>query len=144
MDLILDAPAEENKRLEPAGFWIRVASFIIDYIVIQIIIWVVALLASEQLIRFPFIIFFGITGIYVGYFVILETSELQGTLGKLAVGIKVCDKSGNRITFANSLGRTFSKFISFMIFCIGFMMVGWDDRKQGLHDKIADTYVFYK
>jgi uncharacterized RDD family membrane protein YckC len=144
MDLILDAPAEERKRLEPAGFWIRVASFIIDYIVIQIIIWVVAFLAADQVVGYPITIFFGIMGIYITYFVILETSELQGTLGKLAVGIKVCDKSGDRITFANSLGRTFSKFISFMFLGIGFMMVGWDDFKQGLHDKMADTYVFYK
>lgn len=144
MDLILDDPQQEKKILEPAGFWIRVASFIIDYIIIQVIIFMLALVSSSLWDRMPGGVLLGVIGIYVIYFAVLESSELQATVGKAIVGLKVYDSGMNRLSFANSLGRTFSKFLSFIILCIGFMMVGWDDKKQGLHDKIANTYVFYK
>jgi uncharacterized RDD family membrane protein YckC len=74
----------------------------------------------------------------------MESSASQGTLGKMAVGIRVGDHEGEQITWPNALGRFFAKFLSSMIFYIGFMMAGWDNKKQGLHDKLADTYVFYK
>ena len=61
----------------------------------------------------------------------------------MAVGIKVGDQNGEQISFGNALGRYFSKILSALILLIGFMMVGWDEKKQGLHDKIAGTFVFY-
>ncbi len=79
----------------------------------------------------------------LAYFAGFESSEKQATLGKQAVGIKVGNANGEQITFANALGRYFGKIISGLLLGIGFMMVGWDDRKQGIHDKLADTYVFY-
>ncbi len=45
---------------------------------------------------------------------------------------------------AECAGKVLSKFLSSLIFYIGFMMAGWDERKQGLHDKLASTFVFYK
>lgn len=73
----------------------------------------------------------------------MESSVGQGTIGKMIVGIKVGDADGNQISFGNALGRYFAKILSFLILCIGFMMAGWDEKKQALHDKLADTYVFY-
>jgi uncharacterized RDD family membrane protein YckC len=56
-------------------------------------------------------------------------------------GMKVTDLQGNRISFARATGRHFAKILSGMILCIGFIMVGITERKQGLHDMLAGTLV---
>jgi uncharacterized RDD family membrane protein YckC len=145
MEQILDAPASSQRTLPYAGFWIRVGASFID----GIILLVVQVMLS--------LIFFGSAGlgesnlglsvimlvINLLYYCGLESSSKQATLGKMAVGIKVGDENGEQISFGNALGRYLSKILSVLILFIGYMMVGWDEKKQGLHDKIAGTYVFY-
>jgi uncharacterized RDD family membrane protein YckC len=140
LDQVLDAPAsgEEQQRFVYAGFWIRVAAFVIDFILLLIAEFLVALVLPEALASMIFV------ALWVGYFCGMECSENQATIGKMAVGIKVGDANGEQLSFPNALGRFFAKFLSGFIFYIGFMMAGWDVKKQGLHDKLADTYVFYK
>jgi len=75
------------------------------------------------------------------YFSLCESSNWQATVGKLALGIRVTDLQGNRISFLRALGRYPAKFLSYMTLCIGFLMVAWTPRKQGLHDMIAGTLV---
>ena len=75
------------------------------------------------------------------YFALCESSAMQATPGKLAMGIRVTDDEGRRITFLRATGRYFGKIISSLTLCIGFMMVGWTERKQGLHDMMASTLV---
>ena len=75
------------------------------------------------------------------YYSYMESSKYQGTLGKLALGIKVVDVRGNGINFSKALLRNLSKYLSALILYIGYIMIIFDDRKQGLHDKIADTFV---
>ncbi|MFC0205916.1 RDD family protein [Novosphingobium soli] len=76
------------------------------------------------------------------YFAGLECSRLQGTLGKLAVGLVVTDLRGERISFLRATGRYFAKILSGMILLIGFIMVAFTERKQGLHDLLAGTLVY--
>ncbi|MGH9316538.1 MAG: RDD family protein, partial [Thermoanaerobaculia bacterium] len=38
-------------------------------------------------------------------------------------------------------GRHFSKILSTLILFIGFLMVAFSEKKQGLHDRIAETLV---
>ena len=75
------------------------------------------------------------------YEAVMESSSYQATLGKMILGMKVSDLYGNRISFARATGRHFAKILSAMILCIGFIMVGLTERKQGLHDLIAGTLV---
>lgn len=75
------------------------------------------------------------------YYAAMESSKFQGTIGKLVLGIKVTDVNGERITFSKALLRNLSKIISGAILMIGYLMILFDSKKQGLHDKIADTYV---
>lgn len=75
------------------------------------------------------------------YYSYMESSKYQATLGKLALGIKVVDIHGAPIAFSKALLRNLSKYISMFILYIGYIMIIFDDRKQGLHDKIADTLV---
>jgi Predicted membrane protein/domain len=82
-------------------------------------------------------------GIVIGwlYFAVCESSAWQGTLGKLALGIRVTDMQGNRISFPRALGRYAAKLLSGIILCIGYLMVAWTQRKQGLHDMVCGTLV---
>jgi len=159
MDQILDTQTyQSNKPIQYAGFWIRVAASIIDGIILSVAFWILIFFLGFLAADADFdpdmnsdALAVGIIGFYaisilgfLLYYAIMESSTRQATLGKMAVGIKVGDEQGNKLSFANALGRTAAKYISALILYIGYMMVGWDDRKQGLHDKIADTYVYYK
>ena len=75
------------------------------------------------------------------YFAFCESSAWQATPGKLALGIRVTDMQGARISLPRALGRYPAKYLSAIILGIGFLMVGWTRRKQGLHDMIAGTLV---
>lgn len=75
------------------------------------------------------------------YFALMESSKYQGTLGKIVMGIKVVGYRNERIEFSKALLRNLSKVLSGFILAIGYIMIIFDDRKQGLHDKIADTFV---
>ncbi len=78
------------------------------------------------------------------YFAGMESSPLQATVGKLAVGLFVTQENGEGISFGQASGRFFGKIVSSLILCIGFMMAGWTSRKQALHDIMAGTFVHRK
>jgi uncharacterized RDD family membrane protein YckC len=75
------------------------------------------------------------------YYAIMESSRYQGTLGKIALGIKVVDQNNQRINMPRALLRNLAKYLSAIILGIGYIMIIFDERKQGLHDKIADTFI---
>lgn len=79
-----------------------------------------------------------------GYYAGMESSSSQATLGKMALGMRVTDLECQRISFMRATGRYFGKTLSTLILYIGFIMVGFTDKKQGLHDKLADTLVVKK
>jgi uncharacterized RDD family membrane protein YckC len=79
------------------------------------------------------------------YFAGMESSEYQGTLGKMALGLVVTDMNGQRIGFARASGRFFSKLITGLVpFYIGYIMAGFTEKKQALHDMIASCLVLRK
>ena len=75
------------------------------------------------------------------YEALLESSPHQATLGKMALGIMVTDLDGDRVSFGRATGRFFAKYISALAVGVGFLMVIWRQKKQGLHDEIAATLV---
>ncbi|MFB5674182.1 RDD family protein [Paenibacillus terreus] len=75
------------------------------------------------------------------YFVCLESSKLQGTFGKLAVGAIVTDSQRERITFARANGRFWSRCLSALPVFMGYIMTGFTESKQALHDRVPKTYV---
>jgi uncharacterized RDD family membrane protein YckC len=77
------------------------------------------------------------------YYALFESSALQATPGKLALGIKVVDEAGNRIGFGKASGRWFAKIVSNLILGIGYLMAGFTARKQALHDMMAGTLVVF-
>ena len=78
------------------------------------------------------------------YYALMESSKLQGTLGKMALSIKVTDLAGNKLSFGRATGRYFAKIISGLIMGIGYIMAGFTQQKQALHDIIASCLVVNK
>ena len=143
------------------GFWIRVIAFIIDAIIVRAVAAPIGLIfglgaglgtlggmGGGFRHGFPFLHLFGggvialvvIAGSWL-YEAFMLSSPYQATLGKMIFGMKVTDLYGNRISFARATGRHFAKWLSGMILCIGYIMVGFTERKQGLHDILAGTLV---
>ncbi|RDI96931.1 RDD family protein [Dyella solisilvae] len=159
--------ASEAVLTDYAGFWKRVAAYILD----ALVLWVPNMLLSSlfganqaaetylqaklaagndvQLALQAFDTYFQALGpallaqtvLTWLYFALCESSVWQATLGKRALGIRVTDLDGKRIGFGRATGRYFGKLLSAFIMCIGFLMVAWTQRKQGLHDMLAQTLV---
>jgi uncharacterized RDD family membrane protein YckC len=75
------------------------------------------------------------------YFGLMESGPWQATVGKRALGLMVTDTSGRRISFARASGRYFASILSSIILFIGYIMGAFTERKQTLHDIMADTVV---
>lgn len=78
------------------------------------------------------------------YFTWFESSPMQATLGKMIFGLNVKNISQKRLTFGEANVRFWSKSLSGLILLIGFIMAGFTEKRQGLHDKIAKTLVIKK
>jgi uncharacterized RDD family membrane protein YckC len=116
-----------------AGFWMRVGAYLLDVLILVIPLGILSLL--------PFLgIVINIVGVWL-YFALQESSERQATIGKRALNIYVTNLQGRRISFGQATGRHFGKIISGFILGIGYMMAGFTEKKQGLHDIMASTLV---
>ncbi len=138
------------------GFWIRVVAAIIDGIVLRVVVAPVGMvfgglgLAGGMMGGIPHaglaLLGGGVTFVLLLfgswlYEAFMESSSYQATLGKMIFGMKVTDLNGNRISFGRATGRHFAKWLSAMILFIGYLMLGFTERKQGLHDLLAGTLV---
>jgi uncharacterized RDD family membrane protein YckC len=82
------------------------------------------------------------TLVVIGYYTFFWT--LVGfTPGKAILGLKVARKNGSKVSFGRALVRFFAYWISAIPLFLGFFWVLWDSKRQGWHDKIAGTQVFY-
>jgi len=141
-----------------AGFWRRFAAFLIDAIILAIG-WSILRIVIYDIYDYdggedigPYYMwgferkFDGIMQAILGwlYYALLESSSLQATLGKMALGIIVTDLNGNRISFLKATARYWSKIISTIIVFVGYVMAAFTEKKQALHDIIAGTLVVKK
>jgi len=143
------------------GFWIRFVAVIIDSLVVSVIttpinfaIMIPLGLRGSSMDRGEFnpsdmalmagsiaLLACASVGIHALYEALLTSSRRQATVGKMALRLRVTDLHGNRISFARALGRYFAKLISSMTLMIGYIMAGFTERHQALHDMIAGTLV---
>lgn len=138
-------PQSETPRVtEYAGFWIRVAATLLDLIILN---FALALFSGGATFDYTeFHAEFRGLGLVVGwlYFALMESSDRQATLGKMIVGVIVCNDLLGKISFQQATIRHFSKYLSVIIFFVGFLMILGDVRRQSLHDRIARTFVLKK
>jgi uncharacterized RDD family membrane protein YckC len=130
-----------------AGFWRRVAAVILDSLILGVVTVPLSLalgggddLGSNSSTYSPAASSVS-TALGWLYYALMESSTKQATLGKMALGIVVTDLEGRRIGFGKATGRYFAKILSALIIGIGFLMVAFTQRKQGLHDILAGTLV---
>ena len=75
------------------------------------------------------------------YFSFMESSKTQATIGKMALGLKVTDLNGAKLDFGKAFVRNLCRLISNFTFFIGYIIAGFTEKKQALHDIIAGTLV---
>jgi len=145
------------------GFWIRLLAHLLDHVILSAVaapLFFIMVLPSivriaheaeqnqepspEMIIAIVSSVFVYIALAFVGqwlYEALLTSSSWQGTIGKRVLRLKVVDAAGSRIGFGRATGRFFAKILSSMFFCIGYIMIGFTERKTGLHDMLAGTKV---
>jgi uncharacterized RDD family membrane protein YckC len=162
----MDATTSTTRSVAPAaistayaGFWLRLVAYIIDSLLLGVVTGIFVLMPLLQRAGIspdnPWILFTGrgrqiaAINLLVGmagwvYWAVLESSPWQATLGKKALGLTVTDLQGRRISFARASGRHFGKIVSGVILGLGFVMIGFTERKQALHDMLAGCLVMRK
>ena len=123
----------------------RLAAYVIDYFIVVFALVVPCIVVAA--IGRKAGAFLLVPLILVGpwlYHALLVSSRHQGTLGKIALGIKVTDEAGRPITFWHATGRLFAMLLSGFTMGIGYLMYFTTDRRQTLHDKLAGTLVLVK
>ena len=120
-----------SKKQIYAGFWYRFLAGLLDYIILAII--------SVILIFIPVIGWVLNIFLYWLYFAVQQSSTKQATFGMRACDIRITDENQNKIGFWRATGNYFVSSLSALVFFIGFFMIGFTSRKQGLHNLISRT-----
>ena len=139
-----------------AGFFIRLAAFLIDMLLVNVVlcvikvpVWFLKLSMGDsilfQSILFEYNVFDILYYVLTATYFVLSTYCCGATLGKYLMKIKVVSVDGEQLSFLTVLIReTVGRYLSAIIIYIGYIVAGLDHRKQGLHDRISDTCVVYK
>jgi uncharacterized RDD family membrane protein YckC len=128
-----------------AGFWIRAFAYVIDVIVLLPVTWTIEKIMRVEpstTITPEFVAAACFQAIaWLVYSALLESSDWQGTVGKLALGVRVTDLQDRQISILRATLRHLSKYLSLVLLGIGVLMIAFHGEKRGLHDLIARTRV---
>ena len=91
--------------------------------------------------RLNFLLIFSITVLIIIMYTIGMWVWQGQTLGKMVTGIKIIRTDSSPLAFPHAVRRFFGFILCAAPAGIGFIWIAFDSRKQGIHDKIADTYV---
>ena len=132
LTLIKNKPYKKpGKKNIYAGFWVRLIAGIIDLIILYVIY---IILIFIPVIGWIFSFFASWL-----YFAIQHSSSKQATLGMRALDIKITDEKLSKISFWRASGNYFVVYFSGLLLFIGFFMMAFTSRKQGLHNFISRT-----
>lgn len=139
-------------ELNYAGFWIRFGAKFLDVILLGILESF-----ASYLVFGTFFIDIDTPDMFVSWMIFnvfsisaricytwLLTWKFGGTLGKLALDLRVVTANGESIGCGRSLGRTFAEILSAIILLIGYIIAAFDGEKRTLHDHICGTRVIRK
>ena len=129
-----------------AGFWRRLAAFLIDILPITFV---------TTLFFFLFLGFDGTLSafhdlggardvsylVWIVYSAVLESSPQGATYGKRLMGIRVIAESGEQISWVRAGGRNLAKILSMVPLGLGFVWMLFSKDEQAWHDMLARTYV---
>jgi len=146
----LDAIARNTgyaEGLEYAGFWIRLAAALIDTVLLMVItvpllMWIYGwgYYSDGKLIAGP--ADFLINWIAPAIATVLFWRLWQATPGKAMLSLRVVDAdTGKTLSVGQAAARYVCYILSMLPLCLGFIWIAFDRKKQGWHDKIAQTVV---
>lgn len=150
---------KESATVDYAGFWVRLAAMMIDGLILGVVIWVfnglwplafgrgwmggaagAAISYGEAgglfwslAVLIPFVM-------VVAYFICFWGWRGQ-TPGKMAMKLKIVRFTGENISWGDSVMRFLGFIISVLVAFMGHLWIAFDSRRQGWHDKIAETFV---
>lgn len=149
-------------RVKVAGFWRRLCAAVVDFLVLTsvfaILATVTALVLRHPLPRIgqigpDYVVDMAVNGgvaaeaglallAILGFLYFFLFTALRGqTFGKHLMKLRVIDAYGERPSLLRALARTVAYVPSLVLLALGFLWIGVDREKRGLHDWIADTYV---
>ncbi|MDP4945160.1 RDD family protein [Alishewanella sp. SMS8] len=132
---------------EYAGFWIRFGAVLIDLVVIIIVCFVPLTLIYGEEYWVGEQLYYGFWDLIFSYILPFVATiwfwlRFFGTPGKMALRLKIVDaKTGGKLSLGQAIGRYFAYIVAALPLLLGYIWVGVDKRKQGLHDKLAGTVV---
>jgi len=145
---------EDKLVVEYAGFWRRLGAFVIDALIVCLMNWVLTVpwrwifsvfrpwhsgsWVETFFYHNPFV---GITVLIAAVYCVVFWLWRGQTPGKIAMNIKVLKEDGTHLTLSGAIVRFLGYFVCVLTAGIGFIILAFDERRQGLHDKIALTVV---
>jgi uncharacterized RDD family membrane protein YckC/energy-coupling factor transporter ATP-binding protein EcfA2 len=136
-----------------ASFWRRLGAYVLDLGIFVIVAGISGTMVSllnkpADLSSLALSVYSFLLGyfFYLGwlYTATMLSSRCQATLGKLALGIFVTDKKGNRLHFGRATARHFAWFLSCIPYGIGFFIQPFTRKHQTLHDLIVRSVVLVR
>lgn len=124
------APFLSASTLPRAGFWIRAAASLLDFLLVGIVFGVLSVLDGPGPLFLGMAIYHAVMWKFKGT-----------TIGGIICGLKVVRLDDRPVDWGVAIVRVLSAFLSFAIVCLGFIWVAFDDEKQSWHDKIAGTTI---
>lgn len=139
----------------PAGFFVRLAAYLLDSLIVgaalllvRIPLWISSWVSPDNIIVRDFIFQYSVADILIYilgvlYFIIL-TYKTGTTLGKKVLHLRVVSAEDRKMTLFEVVFReTVGRFLSGLILNVGYIMIGVEKEKRGLHDLLSDTRVVY-
>jgi len=162
--LLSDAEAFALAQGPLAGFWLRAAAASLDGLIVtvaSVVLWLLLALLITGIMALVqsgsgfSIATVGLTsagamvwgvGYWLSwiYYATLESSTAQATFGKQLLGLVVVDLRGQHVSFWRASARYFGKLVSTFILFAGWIMAGFTEKKQTLHDMMAGCLVLKK
>jgi uncharacterized RDD family membrane protein YckC len=141
--------------LPKAGFWIRSLAFLVDVVLVTLLAWIGGVLvegsvrlggafssAPDAALEWLTSSAGTLLGLLIetAYFTLCVGHSGQ-TPGKRLFGLKIIRVNGEAVGFGLAFIRWLAQGLSFLVLGVGYLMIAFTRNKQGLHDKIAGTFV---
>ena len=154
-----------------AGFWIRFAArfvdgliFTVPFLIVFFVFMMPTLMRTNgrppspanppnpMVMMGSFFGFFIVTFVLGGCYEVLMLKYRSATVGKIACGLKVVRSDGRSLGWGVCFGRFFMwnvvtsgiPYLNMVLMLVSSIMLGVDEEKRALHDRVCDKRVIYK
>ncbi|MFI5339199.1 MAG: RDD family protein [Candidatus Methylomirabilales bacterium] len=154
-DVAVEVVPTEPTSLRTAGFWLRSVAFLVDggmvvllatggAMLVDLAVQIGGLISSAPEAGLEWLDTTAtsllVVLIVLCYFTLFVGFRGQ-TPGKMLLGLKIIRTTGEEVGYGSALVRWIAQCLSLLPLGLGFLMIAFSRRKQGLHDKLARTYV---